>query len=127
MPMNLPPRASAEALQRFQSAIDAWPEVATRQMFGFPCAFANGQMFLHLFGDELVLRLADDDRAAFIAATGAAPFTPSPGRGMREYVVVPAAVARSAAELEPWVAKALAHVRTLPPKEPKARKRKAAR
>jgi hypothetical protein len=41
------------------------------------------------------------------------------GRPMRDYVVMPGPLVADPAELEPWVAKALAYAAALPPKAPK--------
>lgn len=117
---------AAAAAQTFREAPGDPPEVASRAMFGWPCAFAHGQLFCSLQSGDFAPRRADEGRAAFIAATGSAIFEAPPGRAMREYAVVPPDLARPPEALVPWIAKALAPVRTLPPKEPKASKRKGA-
>jgi TfoX N-terminal domain len=97
-----------------------------RAMFGCPCGFLGGNMFMGLFEDKLFVRLAQDDRARLLAEEGAAPFDPMGGRPMREYVVVPRGWLEGDMDdvLRAWVAKAAAYARTLPPK---ARRAKAAR
>lgn len=43
-------------------------------------------------------------------------FVPMPGRPMKEYVVLPSDITADAVALDAWVDRAIAHVRTLPPK-----------
>ena len=117
--------ASVEAITMFQATISDWPELETRKMFGYPCAFAHGRMLLHLFGESLVLRLADADRAAFIAATGATTFAPMIGRAMKSGLIVPPAIAGAPETLAPWIARAIAHAQSLPPKVARPKKAKA--
>ncbi len=93
-----------------------------RQMFGYPCGFANGQLFTGLFADSFFVRLGEKDRAELLATKGATPFAPMAGRPMKEYVVVPPAMLEQQEALHAWMEKALAYVRTLPPKK-KAKRR----
>lgn len=89
------------------------PGASLRKMFGYPAAFAgNGHMFTGLHEDRWVIRLPDDARAE-LAAAGGAPFEPMPGRPMREYLVLPAAVLDNARELQTWLDRSLAYTETL--------------
>jgi len=96
-----------------------------RQMFGYPCAFAQGQMFCGIFGSTIVVRLAEVEREPFLAR-GAKPFEPTPGRRMKEYVVLPTKVVADDLDLARWFEMARDYALSLPPKKPKAAKRKAA-
>jgi TfoX/Sxy family transcriptional regulator of competence genes len=109
-------KAPSALVETFQSAIAGFPDVQSRQMFGYPAAFTNTQMFAGLFQDKMILRLSETDREA-IARDGARPFEPMKGRPMREYVVVPNAIRESSAMLRPWIAKAHGYARSLPPKK----------
>jgi TfoX/Sxy family transcriptional regulator of competence genes len=104
----------------FASLVPEDPEVTQRPMFGNLAAFVNGNMFLSLFGSAVAVRLDESDRAALLAIEGAEPFAPMPSRPMKEYVVMPQwrDDAERAAE---WVARALEHTRSLPPKPAKRR------
>ncbi len=95
--------------------------VEHRKMFGCPCCFVNGQMFMGLFEDRLFLRLGEDDRAAFLALPGAEQFTPMDGRPMREYVTAPAAMLADGPELRGWIDRSLTYAAALPAKERKPR------
>src|SRR5215471_13018810 len=83
-------RKSPEALvEKFSKLVPEDRRVARRQMFGYPAAFANGNLFMGLYQDSMILRLSADDRPKFLVLAGARAFEPMPGRPMREYVVVP--------------------------------------
>jgi TfoX/Sxy family transcriptional regulator of competence genes len=101
----------------FVNVMSRFPEAELRKMFGYPCAFVNGQMLCGVFADRLMLRLSAEDRAGFLKLQGAKPFEPMPGRPMKEYVEVPPTVLKSEVELRKWLKKSLAYTRSLPPKE----------
>lgn len=116
-------KSPPELVEVFEAAFPDPPAVA-RQMFGYPAGFVNGNLFMSLFEDSIVLRLPDGPRAELLAM-GAATFEPMAGRPMREYVRVPPAIAASPGDLGSWVAKALAYGKSLPPKAPKSKVAKA--
>jgi len=95
-----------------------------RTMFGCPCGFLGGNMFMGLFGDQLFLRLGESDRATLLAEEGAEPFDPMGGRPMREYVVVPPGWLEGDAddELHAWISKSVRYAKSLPPKAAKVAK-----
>ena len=64
-----------------------------------------------------MVRLAEDDRARLLKEKGAGPFEPMPGRAMKEYVVVPAALVAKPASLRAWIERGLQYALTLPPKK----------
>jgi TfoX/Sxy family transcriptional regulator of competence genes len=122
-------RPSPALVELFQKLLPATGG-AGRTMFGCPCGFLGGNMFMGLFADQLFLRLAEPDRAKLLAEEGAEPFDPMGGRPMREYVVVPPAWLEGDAddELRGWIAKSVRYAKTLPPKASKAAgKKKAAK
>ncbi len=88
-------------------------------MFGYPAVFVNGNMFAGLLRDTMVLRLADEDRDRFLELRGATPFIAMGGRRMKQWVVVPPTMLTSRSALRPWLARALAYGRSLPPKPPR--------
>jgi hypothetical protein len=111
--------APKELVERFKAVMDGFPGVERRQMFGYPCAFANGRMLTGLFESSWIVRLPDDARAEMLMLEGARPFEAMPGRPMREYVVVPEAIVQDTSALLPWLERSLAYVSMLPPKPPK--------
>ncbi|MEA2534822.1 MAG: hypothetical protein QOJ93_2633 [Actinomycetota bacterium] len=116
-------KSPPELVEVFEAVFPGPPAVA-RQMFGYPAGFVNGNMFMGLHQHNMVLRLPDGPRAELLAMEGAATFEPMAGRPMKEYVVVPAMLLAAPEDLEPWVAKALAHGASLPAKAAKAAKAK---
>src|SRR6266542_4014439 len=78
------------------------PPVVRRKLFGYPAAFINGNMFLGLFQDQMIVRLPEQAREDLIRKGGAL-FEPMPGRPMREYVVVPPELLGDSKGLSSWV------------------------
>ena len=110
-------KPAPEALiQRFEAALISLPGAQKRQMFGYPAALVQGNMFAGLFEDRMILRLAADDRAEFTSRFGATTFEPMPGRPMKEYAVVPKTVLDTPRDLERWLAKSFAFAKSLPSK-----------
>ena len=121
-------RPAPEALKQvFEKAIQSFPEAEPRNVFGYPAAVVNGHMFAGLHQEDMILRLGEADRAQLLKRPGAKLFEPMPGRPMREYVVVPPPILKSATQLSNWLEKALTYTRSLPRKAPKTRKPRAAK
>jgi TfoX/Sxy family transcriptional regulator of competence genes len=101
------------------------PEVGgqRKQMFGYPVAFENGQLFSGLFADGMFVRLDTTEREDLLAQKGAHPFEPMKGRPMREYVVLPAGMLEDEDEVKGWMRRGLAYARSLPPKKPAKKRR----
>jgi len=122
------PKPSEADKDFFRSVLPEDPAVEVKPMFGNLGAFVNGNMFAGLFGPAVGVRLDEAGRDELAAVDGSGPFGPAE-RPMSGYTSLPAAW-RGAPELaEPWVERALAHVRMLPPKvkKPRPAGRKAAR
>ncbi len=100
------------------------PRAERKKMFGYPCSFVNGNLWIGLHEENLLLRLDQASREKFLTLGGAKIFQPMPGRTMKEYVVVPRALKEDERELRRWVAKAFAYAVALPTRAP--RKKKAA-
>ena len=98
-----------------------------RSMFSYPCAFVNGQMFSGVFGDSLIVRLDEIQRAELLLEPGTQIFDPMGGRPMREYVQLTDAMLEDEEALLAWIRKGFAFASSLPPKIPKARKKAAPR
>lgn len=118
-------KSPPDLITLFDAAVPPDPVIERRQMFGYPCAFVNGNMFVGLHEDNLILRLSEADRNDLIEATGTRLFEPFPGRVMREYAVVPPEMRTDAAALGAWIERSLTYVSALPPKVKKPRKTKA--
>ena len=85
-------------------------------MFGYPCAFVNGNLFTGLFQQSMLFRLSSRDHAAFLDQPGTAEFEPLPGRKFRGYALFRDPFAVSEDELANWARCSLEFASTLPPK-----------
>ena len=112
-------KSSPELAARFSAALDrhAAPDVIRRQMFGFPCAWVQGNMLTGLFAEDWWVSVSEPERDALLQLPGAHQFEVMPGRAMGRYVVLPPDVVADDARVDVWLDKALAHTRSLPPKQ----------
>ena len=108
------PKSDDESKSLFRALVPDDGRVTVRPMFGTLAAFANGYMFMGLFGPDLFVRLSDKDDAAVRARGGGSP-EPMPGKPMRGYVTLPDWRSNPDAARE-WGVKSLAHTMSLPPK-----------
>lgn len=76
------PKPSEEAKAAFSKLVPDEPAVTLKPMFGNLSAFVNGNMFCGLFGDDLVVRLPDDESAA-VKKQGGRDFEPMAGHAMK--------------------------------------------
>lgn len=105
--------------KQFAQILSKYPEAQARTMFSYPAGFVNGQMFMSIFGDSVMLRLSDEDRANFLKLPNSKLFEPMPGRPMKEYVEVPKTMLADPKEMNKWVVKSLGYAQALPPKKSK--------
>ena len=112
---------SPEALvQLLDRVLPEGPNIERRKMFGYPCAFVNGNMFAGLFAKQMFVRLSVEERLAMMADQGAKPLEPMPGRPMKDYIVVPPALMIRETALKALVARAMTFGAGLAPKIKKA-------
>jgi hypothetical protein len=109
-------RSPEVLIQLFDRVLPGSPNVERRQMFGYPCAFVNGNMFAGLFAKQMFVRLPAEERLSMIVEYDAKPLEPMPGRPMKDYVVVPPALMNRETELKALTARALAFGASLAPK-----------
>jgi hypothetical protein len=55
-------KSPQELIDAFEAAMPGAPAMK-RPMFGYPCGFVNGNMFMGLFADKMFVRLPEDSRA----------------------------------------------------------------
>ena len=113
------PTADSSVVTLFEELTPTAGEVRSKKMFGQPAAFANGHLFMGVFGEKVFVRLSEPDRREAKATPGFLPFEPMPGRAMREYWVLPPPVVKDRAQARRWVARSLTYALTLAPKSPK--------
>jgi len=106
----------------FDAVLPEDPRIERRKMFGYPCAFVNGNMFTGLHQEDFIVRLSEDDRTRIRDDLGAQTFEPMAGRPMREYVALPEDVLEDEETVRGWVGRALDFAGALPPKEKKSPK-----
>src|SRR5205809_416476 len=107
-------KSPPELEARFAKLVPEDPRVERRRMFGYPSAFAGGNLFMGLFQDRMFLRLGDDARGEILKLPGASLFEPMAGRPMRSYVVLPEALLEDNTAMRGWIARSLHHAATLP-------------
>lgn len=121
MPREMPKfdKSSPELVDRYNAVLArlSAPDIVLRKMFGYPCAWINGNMATGLFAEQWWVLLGEDDRERLLAMPGAHPFEVMPGKPMGRNVTLPASIVDDDHDLEAWVAKALAFTRTMPPKK----------
>jgi TfoX/Sxy family transcriptional regulator of competence genes len=115
------PKPSEQAKTSFQKLVPPDPAVSTRPMFGNLSAFVNGNMFCGLFGEDLFVRVSDEDQAK-IRKQGGKAFEPMPGRAMTGYVVLPGGWQKKPDAVRTWIVTALSWSKALPPKGAKSAK-----
>jgi TfoX/Sxy family transcriptional regulator of competence genes len=115
------PRPSEGAKAAFAKLVPDDPSVTTRPMFGNLAAFVNGNMFTGLFGDDLFVRLSEEDLAR-LRKQGGKEFAPMAGRAMKGYLTVPGWQSNSAGTGK-WIDNALRFSRALPAKAKAAKKK----
>jgi TfoX/Sxy family transcriptional regulator of competence genes len=108
----------------FDKAVPSSVTVSRRKMFGYPAAFANGNLFIGLHQSDLIMRLSEEDRARFSAKFGERIFEPVRGRRMREYVRLPEELLTDTRNRGPWIKRSLEYAEGI---KPKARRKNKAR
>ena len=116
-------KAPNELVEFFHSIEPHGPGIVQSSMFGYPCDFLNGNMFLGVYQDKIVLRLSEKDRKTFLELRNASVFEPLPGRIMKEYVVIPSDMLKRTATLKTWISKSIDYVSTLPIKTKNKKKK----
>lgn len=110
-------KAPSSLVELFDETINSLPdEVEKRKMFGYPCCFLNGNLWMGLHQESWILRLSEEDRAVLKDEHGVEPFEPIMGRKMREYIILPEEMVDDDETRALWIAKALTFARSLPPK-----------
>jgi TfoX/Sxy family transcriptional regulator of competence genes len=117
------PRPSEAAKAAFVKLVPNDRAVTTRPMFGNLAAFVNGNMFTGLFGEDLFVRLSEEDQAR-LRKQGGKEFAPMAGRVMKGYLIVPGWQAKSDATRK-WIDISLDFSRALPAKGASPKKSRA--
>lgn len=105
----------------FDKSVPFDASVSRRQMFGYPAAFANGNLFIGLHQNDFIMRLSEPDRVRFSATYGERTFEPMKGRPMREYVRLPEELLTNARKRNSWIKRSLDYAQAIKKKEIKPR------
>ena len=105
----------------FDKSVPSSASVSRRKMFGYPAAFANGNLFIGLHQNDFIKRLSEEDRTRFSAEFGERICEPMKGRRMREYVRLPEELLTDTRKRAPWIKRSLEYAEGI---KPKARRRK---
>lgn len=112
-------KSPPELVALFASVVPEGPGIERRQMFGYPCAFVNGNMFTGLHQESMIIRLSEADLAEMRGVHDAQPFKPfgpDSKMTMRQYVAIPEAIMNDVEALGAWVMRAVDYASSLPPK-----------
>ena len=115
-------RSSHILVQTFENLIPENSDVQYRKMFGYPCCFINGNIFMGLHQEKMFLRLSEQDKQNFLKLDNAHQFEPMPRRVMKEYVTVPLSLLQNRSSLKKWINKSLNYASKLPTKKQKRKK-----
>ncbi len=101
---------------RVRAELDDETGVAERRMVGGLAFMVGGNMACGVRGDELMVRLPLDDAQAALAEP-ATRESEMGGRPMKGWILVGPPGLRADEDLRRWVARGVAHARSLPPKD----------
>ncbi|MFG3593857.1 TfoX/Sxy family protein [Bradyrhizobium sp. RDI18] len=111
----------------FDKSVPPGANISRRKMFGYPAAFANGNLFIGLHQNDFVMRLSEQDRARFSAEFGERIFEPMKGRPMREYVRLPEELLADADKRASWIDLSLHYAEAIAPKATSPKKKQLPR
>lgn len=116
-----------ELASRVRDALDGVDAVSERRMFGGLCFLVRGHMACGITGEKqggnLMVRVGKDGYEAALAREHASEMTFT-GRPMKSMIYVDPAGTRTKKQLAGWVAMGVEHAQSLPPKKPKAKKKR---
>jgi TfoX/Sxy family transcriptional regulator of competence genes len=98
-------------------------ECVEKKMFGKYSYFINRNMFAGVHLSYIFLRLSPEDREEALAREGIKVFEPRAGLVMSEYIVLSDSILPDKSLLTDLLQKSVTYVTSLPPKEPKKKKK----
>jgi TfoX/Sxy family transcriptional regulator of competence genes len=118
------PKPSDGSVEFFRSVVPDDYRVSMKPMFGNLAAFANGNLFMGLYGDDIFVRLAEEDQPELLEISGASAFAPMGGHVMKAYVVLPKSFLKDPDRIAEWVNRSLEWSLTLSSKKKSSKNRK---
>jgi TfoX/Sxy family transcriptional regulator of competence genes len=117
------PKPSEKSVDYFKTLVPDDYRISLRPMFGNLAAFVNGNLFMGLYGDDIFVRLSEEDQPELLDLRGASRFEPVAGRVMKDYIVLPRTLLADPEKSAEWVTRSLEWALTLPLKEHKKKGR----
>ena len=114
-------KSTPALMETFAKALPDDLSVEPRKMFGYPCAFVNGNMFCGLHQQNIIVRLGAEEVLRRIATGDGEAFSPMAGRTMKDYLSLSKADRTDVERLRRWLLLGLDHAKKLPGKVPKRR------
>ena len=111
------PHSDKESEALFKSFLSGDKTVTVKPMFGNLAAFVNGNMFAGLYGDDLFVRLSEQESQDLLKHDGAELFEPMKGRPMKGYFLIPRAWKKQPDQIRSWIRKAQSWTSKMPPKK----------
>ncbi len=103
-----------ELAERMRRILGTEHAIVEKRMFGGIGFMANGNLACGIHKQELIARLGEDDFKSALKKQHVRIFDMA-GRPMKGWVMVAAEGCASESQLRGWIAKSLAHARSLPP------------
>jgi TfoX/Sxy family transcriptional regulator of competence genes len=91
-------------------------------MFGNLSAFVNGNLFSGVFGEDIFVRLFEDQQKELYKNKDATAFAPMAGRPMKEYVVLPREWTKHPDKAKLWVNRSMEWTGKMPEKKKNGKK-----
>ena len=106
-----------EALaDRVRELVSARSDVSEKEMFGGIAFLVGGNMAVGVRGDDLLVRLPQEDAETALAEEGVRPFEMGAGRRPKGWVIVEAERITDDSSLGEWVDVGADYAASLPPK-----------
>lgn len=106
-------------VEAFFEVMNEFPDIELRKMFGYPCAFLNGNMCVGLHEDNMAVRISAAFRDEALQKKIGFIFAPMNGRVMKEYIALAPEILADRSKLRAIISTSLEYVKTLPKKTPK--------
>lgn len=110
-------KSPEKLIQTFYEVMQNFPEAELRKMFGYPCAFLNGNMFVGLHQSNFAVRLSPKNRQEALDQNHGKVFAPMKDRVMKEYVALEDFIINDPNALKQYIEKSFHYAEKLPDKK----------
>jgi TfoX/Sxy family transcriptional regulator of competence genes len=100
-------------VETFYQSLPSDELVERRKMFGYPCAFVNGNMFIGLHENNMVVRMPEHLRQEMIENNIGSQFKPFPEKVMKEYIALSEETLNNSHKLKELVLESFAYALSL--------------